>query len=120
MPHGRPYTHDTPCQCYDSNILVIGTLMIPMVLLPYTHAMPHCATRKVHYVERVNAELHELLERYEAEFFQHQLQVSSVVWDRVPRVADVLLTEALVRSAMTSLQHLLDIVGELHVCMHLA
>ncbi|GAX75484.1 hypothetical protein CEUSTIGMA_g2927.t1 [Chlamydomonas eustigma] len=30
---------------------------------------------KVHYVERVNAELHELLERYEAEFFQHQLQL---------------------------------------------
>ena len=30
---------------------------------------------KVHYVERVNAELHELLERYEGEFFQHQLQL---------------------------------------------
>jgi centrosomal protein CEP290 len=30
---------------------------------------------QVHYVERVNAELHELLERYEAEFFQHQLQL---------------------------------------------
>lgn len=34
------------------------------------------ALLQVHYVERVNAELHELLERYEGEFFQHQ------VWGR--------------------------------------
>ena len=31
------------------------------------------ALLQVHYVERVNAELHELLERYEGEFFQHQV-----------------------------------------------
>lgn len=31
----------------------------------------------MHYVERVNAELHELLEKYEAEFFQQQLQLEA-------------------------------------------
>ena len=32
---------------------------------------------QVHYVERVNAELHELLEKYEAEFFSNQLQLEA-------------------------------------------
>ncbi|GFH14227.1 uncharacterized protein HaLaN_10243 [Haematococcus lacustris] len=32
---------------------------------------------KLHYVERVNAELHELLEKYEAEFFQQQLALEA-------------------------------------------
>eukprot|EP00798_Chlamydomonas_sp_ICE-L_P007851 gene7851-1057_t len=32
---------------------------------------------EVHYVERVNAELHELLEKYEAEFFSNQLHLEA-------------------------------------------
>jgi hypothetical protein len=47
------------------------------LILSHTHTPPPSPPFQVHYVERVNAELHELLERYESEFFQHQLQLEA-------------------------------------------
>ena len=56
-------------------IPLLPTLYIHTPLLPTPKPLLSVPSHKVHYVERVNAELHELLERYEAEFFQHQLQL---------------------------------------------
>jgi uncharacterized protein YlxW (UPF0749 family) len=38
---------------------------------------PSARVPQVHYVERVNAELHELIEKYEAEFFSQQVALEA-------------------------------------------